>query len=337
MKTDKADELIAELRKKIYHPIYLLQGEEVFFIDEVVNFIEKNTLSEAEKSFNQTIVYGKDTDADTIISTARRFPMMAERQVVVVREAQNLKDLNQLLSYAEQPASSTLLVLAHKYKTVAANTKLFKAIEKTGVVLTANKLYENHLPAWIQRQVKGKDYMIEAKAVETLVTYLGTELSRMANELDKLMLNLPKGSQITAQQVAENIGINKDYNVFEFQRALAQKNVTKVFTIADYFANNQKNNPLVMTLGTLYRFYSKLYVYMLLPHKTEQEILQALELRNSYALQDYKEAAKNYKPQQIKNIIGLLHLYDLKSKGVDSTAPPEALLKELTFRLIVGD
>lgn len=337
MKTDKSEDILSELRKKVYHPIYLLQGDEPFFIDEVTDYIEHHILNDFEKSFNQTVVYGKDVDADTIVTTARRYPMMAEQQVVIVKEAQSLKDIGQLLNYAEKPAYSTLLVLVHKYKLVAANTKVFKAIEKNGVVLNTAKLYENHVPGWIQRYVKGKSYLIESQAVDTLVAYLGTELSRIANELNKLMVSLPTGSNITAQQVADNIGINKDYNVFEFQKALAHKNITKVFAIAEYFANNQKTNPLIVTLGSLYRFYSKLYLYLQTQNKPEQEILATLELRNSYALQDYKEAAKHYKLHQIKNIIGLLHLYDLKAKGVDNLAPPEALLKELTFRLIVGD
>ncbi len=337
MKTDKSEDILTELRQKVYRPIYLLQGDEPFFIDEVANYIEKNVLGEFEKSFNQTIVYGKDVDADAVVTNARRYPMMAERQVVMVKEAQTMKDITQLLSYAEKPANTTVLVLIHKYKLVAANTKLFKAIEKNGAILNTSKLYENHVPAWIQRYVKSKSYVIESKAVETLVTYLGTELSRIANELDKLMVSLPIGSNITAQQVADNIGINKDYNVFEFEKALAQKNITKVFTIAEYFANNQKNNPLIVTLGSLYRFYSKLFLYLQLQNKPEQEVLAALDLRNSYALQDYKTAAQHYKLPQIKNIINLLNLYDLKAKGVDNTAPPEALLKELTFRLIVGE
>lgn len=337
MKTEKSEELLKDLQQKKFLPIYLLQGEENFFIDEVSDYIEKYALTESEKSFNQTILYGKDIDADTIVATARRYPMMADRQVVIIKEAQNLKDISQLLSYCERPTPSTVLVLSHKYKTIASNTKLFKAIEAKGAVLVSNKLYENQVPAWIQRYLKQHNYRIEPDAVSLLVEHLGNDLSKIANELSKLQLNISAGSLISMQQITDHIGISKEYNLFEFQKALAQKQVTRVFTIAQHFADNQRNTPLIMVIGSLYRFYSRLYVYMHLKNRPEADILKAMDLRNSYALQDYKEAAGKYSLSQVKKSVDVLHQYDLKSKGVDNLAPPEALMMEMTYRLLTGE
>lgn len=329
--------LYKELKHKKYAPIYLLQGEETFFIDKLVDFMEKSILSDSEKSFNQMILYGKDTDADTIINTARRYPMMSKYQVILLKEAQQMKDILKLEKYAANPSKSTILILAHKYKTVRGNTKLGKAIAKNGVVFSSKKLYENQVPAWIQRYVKQKKYDIQSNAMSLLVEYLGTELSRITNELDKLMLNVPEGTLINEQHISDNIGISKDYNVFELQKALAQNNITKAYKIADYYSKNPKAAPLPLLLGSLYRFFSRLYLYHHIRTKSDGEVLQAMGFRTRFQLKDYQAAVRHFNLTKTKKAVELLSVYDLKSKGIGNVGTPqEELVREMVVRLANG-
>ncbi|MEZ4887771.1 MAG: DNA polymerase III subunit delta [Chitinophagales bacterium] len=326
-----------ELKQKKYAPIYLLQGEETFFIDKLVDYIEESVLADSEKSFNQMIMYGKDTDADTLMNTARRYPMMSKYQVVILKEAQQMRDILKLESYATNPSKSTILVLAHKYKTIRGNTKLGKLIAKNGVVFTSTKLYDNQVPPWIQRYVKSKKYDIGSKAMQLLIEYLGTELSRITNEVDKLMLNVPTGTVINEQHILDNIGISKDYNVFELQRALAQNNTTKAYRIADYFSKNPKAAPLPLLLGSLYRFFSRLYLYHQIRTRSEGEILQAMGFRTRFQLQDYQAAIRHFNLNKTKKAVEILYTYDLKSKGIDNVGvSQEELIREMVVRLANG-
>lgn len=329
--------LYKELKQKKYAPIYLLQGEETFFIDKLVDYMEESILSDSEKSFNQMIMYGKDTDADTVINTARRYPMMSKYQVILLKEAQQMKDILKLEKYAANPSKSTILILAHKYKMVRGNTKLGKAIAKNGVVFTSKKLYENQVPAWIQRYVKSKKYDIQSNAMNLLIEYLGTELSRITNELDKLMLNVPKGTLINEQHISDNIGISKDYNVFELQKAFAQNNITKAYKIAGYYSKNPKAAPLPLLLGSLYRFFSRLYLYHHIRTQGDNEVLQAMGFRTRFQLQDYKAAVRHFNLAKTKKAVELLSIYDLKSKGIGNVGTPqEELVREMVVRLANG-
>ncbi len=331
------NDILKDLKAKKYRKIYLLQGEESYFIDQLASYMEEHILSNAQKSFNQMTFYGKDTDVETVVTTARRYPMMSPYQVVIVKEAHELKDINKLEVYAKQPSPTTILILVHKYKTIKGTTKTAKAIAKNGVVFTSKKLYQNQVPAWIQRYLKDKKRQIQSDAVQLLTEYLGNDLSKVSNELDKLLLNIDAQTVINKQHVADNIGISKDYNVFEFQKAIAQKNTVLAMKMANYFAANPKSAPLIMIIGSLYRFVSRLYVYQHLKGKNENDILKAMSLKNRYALKDYQEAVKHYNKLQVKNMIDLLYHYDLKSKGIGNpSTSSEELLKEMTYRLIYG-
>ncbi|MEL6143617.1 MAG: DNA polymerase III subunit delta, partial [Bacteroidota bacterium] len=253
------DQLLSAFGKKEFVPIYLLHGPEAYYIDQLEAAIEAHALQEHEKAFNHTIIYGKDADHLTIVDAARRFPMMAERQLVVLREAQDMRTLNQLAGYAEKPSPTTVLVICHKHKKLSGTTKLAKAIKKNGVSFEAKPLYDNQVPDWVQRYLKRRKYSIEPAASELLGEYLGTSLSKIANELDKLLLNVPTGTTITVKIVEEQVGISKDYNVFELNKALGMKDPVKANRIVNYFTANPKAGPLPVVLGSLYTYFSKLF------------------------------------------------------------------------------
>lgn len=330
----KYEEILHELQQRNFRAIYFLHGEEPYFIDQLTHYVEKNILSPTEESFNLTVVYGKDTDAATIANTARRFPVMSPLQVVVVKEAQQLKDIEKLLPYVDQPAPTTLLLLAHKYKKLNGNTKMAKLLDKKGYVFTFDKMYDNQVPLWIKQYAKNAQINLAADAADMLFEYLGNDLSHIANELDKLALSLPPQSAITQKHIADNIGISREYTVFELQKNLAQRNEARAHQIADQLGKQPKTSPLVLILGSLYRFYSKLYVYLQVQRLPEAEILKALDVRNRYALTDFATAAKHYTLPQVRKALALLYEYDLKAKGVDSIVEDDQLLKEMTFRLL---
>ncbi len=330
-------DVLRDIKAKNYQPIYWLQGEETYFIDQIADYMEEHILTESEKGFNQMVMYGKDVDAATIITTASRYPMMAARQVVIVKEAHQVKDLAKLQSYAEKPIPSTILLIVHKYKSLRSNSKLAKAIAKNGVFFSAAKYKDYQVPAWIQRYVKERKYNIQQDAITLLFESLGNKLSRISNELDKLMLNVPQSQAITKQHIADNIGISKEYNIFELQRALANNQTEKIFRIGDYFANNPKAAPLVVVIGSLYRFFNRLYLYHHVRGGNQQNILTALNLRSNYALKDYQAAIKYYNLAKTKHAINLLYQYDLKSKGVGNPSTPTSeLLKEMLVRVVQG-
>ncbi len=328
------DELLKELKNKIYHPIYFLMGEETFFIDEVTDYIAKHVLTEAEKTFNQVVLYGKDTDVPTIINAARRYPMMANYQVVIVKEAQELKKIDELVYYADKPLKSTILVINYKYSSLDKRTKLYKALGKH-IIIEAKKLYENQLPDWIVGFLKKDGYSIDAEAAALLTESLGTDLSKIVHELEKLKLVITTGNKIITKILIErNIGVSKDYNNFELTKALSQKNVLKANKIADYFSKNPKASPFPMTIQVLFNFYSKLLLFHFLPDKSKSSVASNLGV-NPYFVAEYELAAKKYNPAKVVAIIDYLRDYDMKSKGVGDISTPEGeLLRELLFKIL---
>ena len=332
MPLDKAKSIITDIKNGNLKPIYFLMGEEPYYIDGIANFIEKSVLSEEEKGFNQMILYGRDVSIDDIVSNAKRYPMMAERQVVIVKEAQDLsRSIENLLSYAENPQPTTVLVVCYKYKKLDARKKLSKAINKTGVLFESKKLYENQIPDWIRRVLAGKGYTITPKAAQMLVEFLGNDLGKVNNELEKLQLIIKPGDQITPQLIEENIGISKDFNNFELQNAIGNKNVSKAFRIIQYFAQNPKNHPLVMTVALMYNFFSKVLKYHALSNKSEAPKVLGV---SPYFIKEYEAAARNYPMKKVSAIIASIREIDLKSKGVGATNLPQGdLLKELLIKI----
>src|SRR6476660_8130060 len=259
---DEVVKIVNDIKNKNIKPIYFLMGEEPYYIDKLSEYIENNILSEDEKGFNQTVLYGRDVSIEDVISTCKRYPMMAERQVVIVKEAQELsRTIDKLEHYAENPTPTTVLVFCYKYKTLDKRKKWAKALDKVGVVYESKKLYENQVGEWIKRLLSGKQYAIEPKAAAMLVEFLGTDLSKINNELEKLQIILTKGSTITPKVIEENIGFSKDYNVFELRKALGERNEKKAYQIAHYFAENPKDNPLVLTTGQVFSFFSNVLQY----------------------------------------------------------------------------
>ena len=328
-------EILKSLRAKEYQPVYFLHGEEAFYIDSISNFIEQKVLSEGEKSFNQTIFYGKDCDSKTLIDTASRYPMMASHQVVILKEAQEMKTLADLQLYIEKAVPTTILVICHKHKRLDSRTKFAKSLKEHSVFFESKKLYDNQIPDWIEDYLKTKKLKISPNAAHLIAEYLGTDLSKIANEMDKLAINLETGTTIDEKHIQDNIGISKDYNVFELQKALGQRSVLKTNRIIQYFVSNPKKNPLVMVIGTLFNYFSKIYMLHFLRNLPDRELSRALKLRSEYFLREYKSTARNYSLNKTKDVIAILKEYDLKSKGVDSDSTTEGeLMKEMVYRIM---
>lgn len=329
------DSILSDLKAKKYAPIYFLMGDESYFIDQISAFISANVLAESERDFNYSVLYGKDIDAGTVINAAKRYPMMAKYQVVIVREAQNIRNINDLVYYAQNPLKSTILVINFKYKTLDKRIKLYKELEKNAVLFESKKLYDDKLPDWITTYLATKDYQIQPTGALMLSEFLGNDLNKIAMELDKLMLVIPKGEKlITSVHIEENIGISKDYNNIELQKALARKDHLKAFRIADHFAQNQKDNPLPVTLGMLFSFFNKIIIYHQLADKSKMAVAAALKV-NPFFVPDYMQAAKAFSSAKSLDIISDLRVYDLKSKGVRNiSAPPGELLKELVYKIL---
>lgn len=332
---DEVKQIVTDIKNGNIKPIYFLMGEEPYYIDKISEFIDKNVLAEEEKGFNQMVLYGRDVTIEDIVSNAKRFPMMAERQVVIVKEAQELsRTIEKLADYAENPQPSTVLVMCYKYKKIDKRKKLYKVISKSGVIFEGKKLYENQVADWIRRVLAGSKYNIEPKAAQMLVEFLGTDLGKINNELEKLKLIIPAGSQITADQIEENIGISKEFNNFELRKAVGSRNVIKVHRIINYFAQNPKDNPLVVTISLLYSFFSQVLQYHGLSDKSQRNVASALKV-NPYFVKDYTEAAHNYPMKKVSHIIALLREADVKSKGVGATNLPQGdILKELLVKIM---
>jgi DNA polymerase-3 subunit delta len=352
-------QILTDLKRKIFKPVYFLSGEEAYYIDLISDYIEKNVLDESEQEFNQTILYGKDADLNTIISAAKRFPMMSEYQVVIVKEAQNLKELgkssgnseddesetdvktkkssntsNALANYLQHPQASTILVFCYKYKTLDKRSVIYKSLQKNQVFLETKKLYDNQLPDWITTFVQDRKFKIGPKASFLLAEFLGNDLSKITNEVEKLLINLKEGDEITPESVQDNIGISKEFNIFELQDALAKKDILKANRIINYFSSNEKEHPSVMTLSSLYGYFSKILLYHFSPDKSKFAVAQTLGV-NPFFVDGYAKAAQNYGTAKLKAIFSYLKEYDLKTKGVDNVGVGNSeLMKELIFKIL---
>ncbi|TAL60260.1 MAG: DNA polymerase III subunit delta [Bacteroidetes bacterium] len=359
------EKIISDLKNKVYHPVYFLMGEEPYFIDEVANYIEKNVMEDSEKEFNQTILYGGETNILQVISEAKSYPMMSNYRVVIVREAQNMKglvpkiqdapalkgdkdnkrppppgkgqegeSLHPLEFYLNNPQKSTILVFCHKYKTIDLRTSFAKALSKKAVVMRSDKMYDNKVPGWAEGFIKEKKYSMEPNARQLLTEYLGNDLSKIAMEVEKLMINLPAGTQITSDHIQKYIGISKEYNNFELQAAIGKRDALKANRIINYFASNPKDNPLVMTIALLGGYFSKILAYHYLPDKSQNNVAATLKV-NPFFVKDYTLAAGNYPPGKTMDVISLLRQYDLRSKGIDGNSIDDGeLLKEIVFKII---
>jgi DNA polymerase III subunit delta len=329
-----SEEILKSLKAKQYKPVYFLMGEEPYYIDEISDYIQNNVLDEAEKEFNQSVLYGKDVDILSIISTARRFPMMAPYQVVIVKEAQNIRDIEALQSYVEKPVDSTILVICYKYKTLDKRKSFTKKVADKAVLFESKKIYADKVPGWITNYLKGKNYSINPKAAFMLAEYLGNDLSRIANELEKLSILLKPGMEISPAHVSENIGISKEFNVFELQEAIGRRDVLKSNQIVRYFAANPKDNPLVVTLSNLFSYFSKILLYHYAPDKSSRGIAEMLKI-SPFFVKDYEVAARNYSARKAMDIIGEIREYDLRSKGVNNASASDGeLLKELLYKIL---
>jgi len=329
------EEILSDLKNRIFKPVYFLAGEEPYYIDLITDYIQDKVLSEADKAFNQIIVYGEDTNIASIIDTARRFPMMASHQVVIVKEAQSLKKIDDLAIYLEKPLLSTILVFSYKYKTLDKRTKLFKTLENHGVYFESARIRDYLIPAWIERYLMTKGIKTDPSASAMLTEYLGTDLHKIVNELDKLIITLPAGKpMITTALIEKNIGISKDYNNFELQKAVGERNILKANMIVHYFANNQKDNPITLSIASLFAFFTKLLTYHYLTDKSKNNVAAALKV-NPFFVKDYEVSATKYNPSKTAQIISQLRIYDLKSKGYcDPGTDPGDLLKELVFKIL---
>jgi DNA polymerase-3 subunit delta len=332
---NRIEQIVDEIRSKNTKPIYFLMGEEAYYIDKISDFIENNVLTEEEKGFNQMILYGRDVTVDDIVGNAKRFPMMSEKQVVIVKEAQDLsRSIEKLADYAENPQPSTVLVICYKYKTIDKRRKLAKTIAQMGCLFESKKLYDNQVSDWINSVLRGKGYQIEPKAAHMLVEFLGTDLSKIANELGKLTLIIEKGTTITALHIEQNIGISKDFNNFELRKAIGDKELLKANRIIQYFSQNPRSNPLIMTISLLNAFFTQLLLYHGLKDKGKINVGKMLKI-NPYFIPEYQRAAKNYPMRKVAQVISMLREADLKSKGVGASNLAQGdILKELLFKIM---
>jgi len=329
------NQILQDLKNKVYHPVYFLTGEETYYIDLITDYIEKNVLDEAEKDFNQSVLYGKETDVITIIGEAKRYPMMANHNVVIIKEAQHLsRELDKLESYLENPTSTTILVLCYKYKKVDGRKAIGKLLKKKTVYLETKKLYDNQVPDWISSYIKKKGYTITPQAAILIAEFLGTDLGKIVNELEKLTINVPQGNEITPDTVEKNIGISKDFNNFELNKALGTKDVLKANKIINHFGKNERDHPLVVTIGLMYSFFTNILKFHYTKDKSRNNIASVLRV-SPFFVGEYEVAARNYSIKKSVKIIEYLRDYDLKSKGVNNASSSNSeLLKELVFKIL---
>ena len=332
------------IKQRKISPVYFFHGEEPYFIDKLTELVENEILAPAERSFNQTVLYGKDIkEVQQILDAAMRYPMMSERQVIVVREAQDLDflkrgsdaALQRLQKYVDAPLSTTVLCFAHKHKKLDGRSGFAKALAKKAVMFESKPLYENKVPEFIRTWLKENHLSIEGDALDLLVEYLGTDLSKIINELEKLQLNIEKGGKITTELIEKYVGISREYNVFELQKALANRDIFKANRITNYFVANPKEAPMPMLVATLYGFFSKLFAFTSVSQLKNDQQISALGLRNEWQLRDYQAAAKVFPKPKIEAILDTLQVYDLRSKGVNNDSTPEgALLTELVYKIL---
>ena len=330
-----AEKIIGEWKKGIFKPIYWLEGEESYFIDQVVNFAEHHILNESETGFNLSIFYGKDADWASVVNACMRYPMFAERQVVLLKEGQQMRDIEKLESYIENPLSSTIFVVSYKEKKVDGRSKLSKLLKQKGEMLTTKKMYDNQLPDWTNKMVEQHGLSITQKALFLLVDHVGNDLSRLQNEIEKLAVNLGTRKGITEDDIENYIGVSKEFNVFELQIAIAQKDLPKAIRIIRYFEANPKAGPIQMILPALYNFFSKVFMIYSLPSSDEKTIASALGV-NPYFVRDYLVAARKFDYLGVEKILLLLHQYNLRSLGVHDGGTSDAgLMKEMAVKMML--
>ena len=329
------NQIIDDLKQKKYAPVYFMEGEEPYFMDQISQFILEYVLTEEEKGFNQSILYGKDLSIDAIMTGAKRFPMMADRQVVVIREAQNIRNIEDLATYVENPMRSTLLVINFKYKTIDKRKKLYKALQRNGVYFESKPLYESNVPAWITKYLKEKNLGIDPRAAQMITDFVGNDLQRIVNELEKVTISMIPGTSIMPEDVERNIGISKDFNMFELQKSLGNKEILKSNQIINYFIDNEKQNPLPVILGMLVGFFRKILIYHTIEMKSDRNLMSQKLGVNPYFLNDYITAGRNYTLDKAINIISMMREYDLRSKGARGGSTSNGdLLRELVFKIL---
>lgn len=327
---------MSELKSGVYHPIYYLMGEEGYYTDKITDYIIENSLTEVERDFNLTVFYGLETDIDTVVTAAKRFPMMAERQVIVVREAQLLKNIDNLLFYLQNPQPTTVLVFAHKNGSIDKRKKVATELERKGVVLDSKKMKDEQLPSFITACLREKGLTADNKSVQMMRESIGADLSRIAGEIDKLAIALPQGATaVTPELIEEHIGISKEYNNFELQNALVNKDIYKANKIINYFAQNPKKNPIQMSLALLFSFFSNVMMSYYAPDKSERGVAEFLRLRSTWGVGDYIKAMRNYKAMHVMEILHLIRLADAQSKGAEGPQLSDGeIMRELLYKIL---
>ena len=333
----KYENIVQDLKNRIYHPVYFLSGEEPYFIDKISKVIESTVLEESERDFNQVIVYGRETSIVEILSQTKQYPVFGNYRVVIVREAQNLRNIEKseiLKAYLKKPVPTTILVFDYKYKKVDGRTAFAKLLAKAGVYFQSKKLWDSEVPNWIVGAMRGKGFRVSQPTSIMLAENLGNDLSKIENELTKLEINLGAGTEITPELIEEHIGISKDYNIFELQNSLGRRDVEKVNRIIYYFGANPKENPAIKVIAILFAFYKKIFLYHFLTDKSDNNVAAQLSV-NRFFVRDYRVAASNYSRPQLRKIFSVLRQYDLKTKGVES-APMEdgEILREMIFKIL---
>ena len=327
------EKIITDWKRKEFKPVYWLEGDEEYFIDKAINYAEHNILTESEASFNLSVFYGRDTSWADVINACRRYPMFAERQVVLLKEAQQMRDVEKLEGYIENPLGSTVFVVAYKDKKVDGRSKLAKLLKQKAVLITTKKIYDNQLPEWTQELLRSKELSISPKGLALLLDHIGNDLTRIENEIEKISINLGKRKTITEEDIEEFVGVSKDFNVFELQSALARKDLAKSIRIIQYFESNPKAAPIQLILPSLYGFFSKVFMVFGAGTQDEKAIATAIGV-NSFFVKDYLQAAKAYDYQGIERILLLLHQYNLKSIGINNAGAEDgSLLKEMVCKM----
>ncbi|MDA1144963.1 MAG: DNA polymerase III subunit delta [Bacteroidetes bacterium] len=331
---EEAKLIASEINKGNFSPLYLLYGEEPYYIDAIADLIEQKALAEEEKAFNQLIVYGKDALIEDIVSQAKRYPMMAERQLIVVKEAQHLSEqIDGLQEYAKHPLQSTILVLCYKYQKPDKRKGVFKAFQKNGTILESKKIYDNKIPSWINDLIHHKGFTAQPAVPHLLFEFLGTDLSRIEKEIDKLSIHIEKGALITPDIVEQHIGISKDYNNFELKKAIGERDILKAFKIVHYFAHNPKDNPFLMTVSILHSFFTQIMQYHGLTDHNPNHVAASLGI-SPYFINEIKNAAKQYPMKRVSQILKVLKDLDLKNKGMGAPTDHQNLLKELLIKIL---
>lgn len=327
------DKIIADWKKKVFKPVYWLEGDEEYYIDKLVDYAEHHLLNESESSFNLSVFYGRDTSWADVVNACMRYPMFSDRQVVLLKEAQHMKDIDKLEAYIEKPLATTVFIVSYKDKKVDGRSKLAKLLKQKAVMITTKKIYDSQLPEWTQELLQSKQLSISPKGLALLVDHIGNDLTRIENEIEKISVNLGKRKTITEEDIEEFVGVSKEFNVFELQSALARKDLARSIRIIQYFESNPKAAPIQLVLPSLYGFFSKVFMVFGAGAQDEKGVAAAIGV-NPFFAKDYLQAAKVYDYQGVERVLLLLHQYNLKSIGINSAGTEDAsLLKEMVYKM----